>query len=64
MSVLTTDIYRSQSVSARVADVGLAHGFDERISVENFGRMLAFYQQVLVGGSAAALPQAARGEGP
>jgi len=47
-----------------LADAAIVHGFDERISVENLGRMLEFYQQVLVGGSAAVLPQAARGEGP
>jgi hypothetical protein len=32
------------------------HGTDERISIENFGRMLTYYQQVLVGGSVKALP--------
>jgi carboxypeptidase PM20D1 len=56
MSVLSNDIYRFTPLQLGAADVGLAHGIDERISIENFGRMLAFYQQVLVGGSAATLP--------
>ena len=56
MSVLSDDIYRFSPLQLGAADVGLAHGIDERISVENLGRMLSFYQQVLVGGSAATLP--------
>jgi carboxypeptidase PM20D1 len=56
MGVLTDDIYRFTPMQLGTRDLGLAHGFDERISVENFAHMLAFYQQVLVGGSAAALP--------
>jgi carboxypeptidase PM20D1 len=64
MTVLTDDIYRFSPYLLDLADAAIVHGFDERISVENLGRMLEFYQQVLVGGSAAVLPQAARGEGP
>ena len=56
MSVLSDDIYRFTPLQLGAADVGLAHGIDERISIENLGRMLAFYQQVLIGGSAATLP--------
>jgi carboxypeptidase PM20D1 len=56
MSVLTEDIYRFVPVQLGKVDMALAHGFDERISVENFTRMVAFYQQLLVGGSAAKLP--------
>jgi carboxypeptidase PM20D1 len=56
MSALSDDIYRFTPLQLGAADVGLAHGIDERISIENLGRMLAFYQQVLVGGSAATLP--------
>ena len=56
MTVLTDDIYRFSPILLDSGDMAIVHGFDERISVENFGRMLAFYQQVLVGGSAAALP--------
>lgn len=55
MSVLSDDIYRFTPLQL-AADVALVHGIDERISIENLGRMLAFYQQVLVGGSAATLP--------
>jgi carboxypeptidase PM20D1 len=56
MSVLTTDIYRFSPFRLGSKNIGLAHGFDERISVEDFERMLVFFQQVLVGGSAATLP--------
>ena len=56
MSVLTEDIYRFSPVSLELSQGSMVHGFDERISIENFTRMLAFYQQVIVGGSAAALP--------
>jgi acetylornithine deacetylase/succinyl-diaminopimelate desuccinylase-like protein len=43
-------------VQLGTTDTARIHGIDERISLENFGRMLAFYQQVLVGGSARTLP--------
>jgi acetylornithine deacetylase/succinyl-diaminopimelate desuccinylase-like protein len=43
-------------VQLGTADTGRIHGIDERISIENLGRMLGFYQQVLVGGSARTLP--------
>jgi carboxypeptidase PM20D1 len=56
MSVLTDNIYRFNPLQLGIRDMALAHGFDERISIENFERMLIFFQQVLVGGSAAALP--------
>lgn len=56
MRVLSDDIYRFTPLQLGAADVALAHGIDERISIENLGRMLAFFQQVLVGGSAATLP--------
>jgi carboxypeptidase PM20D1 len=56
MSVLTGDIYRFTPMMLDLKDGAMAHGFDERISVENLGRMVAFYQQVLVGGTAARLP--------
>ena len=56
MSVLSDDIYRFTPLQLGAADVALVHGIDERISIENLGRMLAFYQQVRVGGSAATLP--------
>jgi carboxypeptidase PM20D1 len=56
MSVLTDDIYRFNPVQLGIGDMALAHGFDERISIENFKRMCVFFQQVLVGGSAATLP--------
>jgi carboxypeptidase PM20D1 len=56
MSVLTDDIYRFTPVQLGAADTPIIHGIDERISIENFGYMLAFYQQVLIGGSAAELP--------
>ncbi len=56
MNVLTSDIYRFSPFQLSSEDIGTAHGFNERISVKNFGFMLAFYQQLLVGGSAATLP--------
>ncbi len=56
MAVLSNDIYRYTPVLLGPADTATVHGTDERISIENFGRMLAFYQQILVGGSAKALP--------
>jgi carboxypeptidase PM20D1 len=56
MAVLTHDIYRFTPVELGSKDMGIVHGFDERISVENFNRMIRFYSQVLVGGSAAVLP--------
>jgi carboxypeptidase PM20D1 len=56
MALLTNDIYRYSPLLLGPADIAAAHGRDERISIESFGRMLTFYQQVLVGGSANALP--------
>ena len=56
MNVLTDDIYRFSPFTLSLKDAAMAHGFDERISIENLGRMLAFYSQVLIGGSAARLP--------
>jgi carboxypeptidase PM20D1 len=56
MSVLSTDIYRFTPVQLGTDDTGRIHGIDERISIENLSRMLRFYQQVLVGGSARTLP--------
>jgi carboxypeptidase PM20D1 len=56
MSVLTDDIYRFTPVQLGAADTARIHGIDERISLENFSRMIGFYQQVLVGGSARSVP--------
>ncbi len=56
MVVLSDDIYRYSPFLLGPEDIATAHGRDERISIENFGRMLRFYQQVLVGGSANELP--------
>jgi carboxypeptidase PM20D1 len=56
MIVLTQHIYRFSPLVLSSKDMAIVHGFDERISMDSFGRMLAFYQQVLVGGSAAVLP--------
>jgi carboxypeptidase PM20D1 len=56
MRAVSEDIYRFSPLQLSTSDVGLAHGIDERISLENLGRMLTFYQQVLVGGTAATLP--------
>lgn len=52
MRLVSDDIYRFQPVMLDQADVALAHGLNERVSLENFDRMLALYQQVIVGGSA------------
>ena len=56
MSVLTDDIYRFSPLQLASRDIAIVHGLDERLSIENFGRMLAFYSQLIVGGSAATLP--------
>jgi carboxypeptidase PM20D1 len=56
MSVLSPDIYRFTPVQLGTQDTARIHGIDERVSIENFGRMLGFYRQVLVGGSARTLP--------
>ena len=56
MTRLSDDIYRYSPLVLGPADFALAHGIDERISIENFGRMITYYQQVLVGGGARALP--------
>ena len=56
MSVLSTNIYRFTPVQLGTGDTARIHGIDERISIENLSRMLDFYQQVLVGGSARTLP--------
>jgi acetylornithine deacetylase/succinyl-diaminopimelate desuccinylase-like protein len=37
------------------AEVAFVHDIDERISIQNLERGLAFYQQMLIGGSAATL---------
>jgi carboxypeptidase PM20D1 len=56
MSVLTDDIYRFSPLQLGAEDTAIIHGIDERISIENLGRMVSFYQQVLIGGTAATLP--------
>ena len=56
MSALSDDIYRFTPLQLHATDTALVHGIDERISIQNLERMLAFYQQVLIGGSAPALP--------
>jgi carboxypeptidase PM20D1 len=56
MRVLTDDIYRFTPVELGSKDMAIVHGFDERLSVEDFNRMIRFYAQVIVGGSAAVLP--------
>jgi carboxypeptidase PM20D1 len=56
MKVLTDDIYRFSPMQLSRKDIGLAHGIDERVTIENFGHMLDFYGQLLVGGGAAKLP--------
>jgi carboxypeptidase PM20D1 len=56
MSVLTDDIYRFSPMSLELKEGAMAHGFDERISIENFSRMISFYSQVLAGGTTATLP--------
>ena len=40
MTVLSDDIYRFSPYLLGPADIGIVHGRDERISIENFGRML------------------------
>jgi carboxypeptidase PM20D1 len=56
MSALSADIYRFTPVQLGAEDTRRIHGIDERISIENLSRMVRFYQQVLVGGSARTLP--------
>jgi carboxypeptidase PM20D1 len=56
MSLLSPDIYRFTPVQLGAGDTARIHGIDERISIENLSRMVSFYQQVLVGGSARTLP--------
>jgi carboxypeptidase PM20D1 len=56
MSVLSDDIYRFTPLQLGTADSARIHGIDERLSIENLDRMLRFYQQMLVGGSARTLP--------
>ena len=56
LTALTPDIYRYSPFSLGLRDIGSVHGIDERLSIANFGLMLSFYQQLLVGGSAADLP--------
>lgn len=53
MRLLTDDIYRFTPMQLSLADGALTHGIDERISIENLKRMLSFYQQLLIGSSAA-----------
>ena len=52
MKALADDIYRFQPLELTLADTATVHGIDEHVSVDNLGRMIEFYQQVLVGGSA------------
>ena len=56
MSVLSDDIYRFSPLQLGAADVASCTASTNGSPIENLGRMLAFYQQVLVGGSAATLP--------
>lgn len=42
MTALSDDIYRFTPVQLGTSDTGRIHGIDERISIENLGRMLGF----------------------
>ena len=56
MTLLTDDIYRFTPVVLGSKDIAMVHGFDERIAIEDFKRMIGFYGRLLVGGTAASLP--------
>jgi carboxypeptidase PM20D1 len=53
---ITDDIYLFAPIRTRLGDLAMVHGIDERISTENLSRMVVFYQNVIVGGSAHTLP--------
>ena len=44
----TSDIYRFQPVPTTAEDLGRIHGVDERIAIEDFGRMIALYERLLI----------------
>lgn len=43
----TSDIYRFQPVPTTPEDLGRIHGTDERIAIEDFGRMIKLYERLL-----------------
>lgn len=43
---------RFSSPQLSLEDLAAVHGIDEKISVERFGQMITFYQQIIVGGGA------------
>lgn len=47
MAGLSDNIFRFSPVIARAEDLARFHGTNERISVENFARMIAFYHRLL-----------------
>jgi carboxypeptidase PM20D1 len=47
MAGLSDDIFRFSPVIARPEDLGRFHGTNERISVENFAAMVAFYHRLI-----------------
>jgi hypothetical protein len=56
MNAVAQDIYRFSPLQLGLEDLTAVQGIDEKISVERFQRMITFYQQIIVGGGARALP--------
>jgi carboxypeptidase PM20D1 len=56
MRDITDDIYRFNAFLLTLDDTTTIHGTDERLSTDNFLRMVKFYQQILLGASAKSIP--------
>ena len=47
-TAVAKDIYRFLPIVAKQEDVDRIHGIDERLSVENYGQIVAFYMQLIM----------------
>ena len=47
MTPIASDIYRFQPLVASVKDLGMIHGTNEKMSLENLGRMTTFYARLV-----------------
>jgi carboxypeptidase PM20D1 len=47
MVPLADNVYRFSPVRARPEDLARFHGTDERISIANYGQMIAFYRTLI-----------------
>jgi carboxypeptidase PM20D1 len=56
MSLITDAIYRFQPVVLSLEETGMLHGANEHIEIEEFGRMIGFFQSLMLASSERTLP--------